>query len=897
MQPYELPDFYVPYPARLNQHLDTARAHTKAWAREMGMLDAPPDFPGTDIWDEAKFDSMDFALLCAYTHPDAPSDELDLVSDWYVWVFYFDDHFLEVYKRSHDQAGAKKYLHGLPAFMPIDLPGSPPEPTNPVERGLIDLWQRTVPTRSLAWRRRFFESTRNLLYESTWELANISGNRVPNPIEYIEVRRSVGGAPWSADLVEHAAFVEIPLRVADSRPIRVLKDSFADAVHLRNDLFSYQRETQQEGEINNCVLVFERFLDVSPQRAADLTNDTLTSRLQQFENTTMTELPALFEEYGLNTPERESVLLFVKGLQDWQSGGHQWHLRSSRYMNEKSSKAPSITQRLVRGPQGLGTSSIHITLSPESLGLQRVKYHTHSPYLPVGRTRLPDFYMPYTARVNGHLERSRRYCIEWAGQMGMLDSPPGGLGIWDEENLALFDFANCAARIHPDASGAQLDLSAAWLTWGTYGDDYFPAVFGSSRNKVAAKIFNARLPEFMPLDCSAALPPANPVEAGLADLWTRTAAGMTIAGRRQFRQAVESMTSSWLWELDNHIQHRIPDPVDYIEMRRHTFGSDLTMSLARITKAGGVPEKIFGTRTLRALENSAVNYAAFVNDIFSYQKEVEFEGELHNMVLVTQKFLEIDREQAVEVVNNLMTSRMRQFEHIIATELPVIVEELQMDAAAREALDEYVVGLQDWVAGILDWHRASGRYPEPALRRRYRKEPQQRGGPSGLGTSAALIGGLRSQDREGMGAAHHELANVVAALLSSGQRPAPKDLVQLAADQPPGHDSQPAASLLDRLVTGPTGRGTSAARLPRPSSAAATSTTTSDESPERELSCPSAVRDDRALGEQVNAQLIDSAEQVGTYPGPLDRLHKASIGRLMMLARSAAGRHQGVARR
>ena len=61
--------------------------------------------------------------------------------------------------------------------------------------------------------------------------------------------------------------------------------------------------------------------------------------------------------------------------------------------------------------------------------------------------------------------------------------------------------------------------------------------------------------------------------------------------------------------------------------------------------------------------------------------------------------------------------------------------------------------------------------------------------------------------------------------------------------------------------------------------------------------CPPAVRDDRALGEQVNAQLIDSAEQVGTYPGPLDRLHKASIGRLMMLARSAAGRHQGVARR
>jgi germacradienol/geosmin synthase len=914
MRPFELPDFYLPYPARLNPHLDSARTHTKAWAREMGILDAPPDAPGANIWDERKFDSMDFALLCAYTHPDAPSQELNLVTDWYVWVFYFDDHFLEVYKRSHDQRGAKEYLDRLPVFMPVDLADRVSEPANPVERGLIDLWARTVPNRSIEWRRRFFDSTRNLLYESTWELANISSNRVPNPIEYVEVRRKVGGAPWSADLVEHAAFVEIPPRIADSRPIRVLKDSFADAVHFRNDIFSYQRETQQEGEINNCVLVLERFLGVSPQRAADLTNDLLTSRLQQFENTSLTELPALFEERGLDLLERESVLLFVKGLQDWQSGCHEWHLRSSRYMNEKAIDEPSIVQRLLSGPAGLGTSAAQIRLSPGSLGLQRAKYHTHSPYLPVAPAKLPDFYMPYTARVNGHLERSRRYCIQWADQMGMLDPPPGGVGIWDEENLALFDFADCAARIHPDASGPQLDLSSAWLTWGTYGDDYFPAVFGPTRNMAGAKVFNARLPEFMPLDCSATPLPANPVEAGLADLWMRTAAEMTIAGRSQFRHAVESMTTSWLWELANHIQHRIPDPVDYIEMRRHTFGSDLTMKLTRIAKAGGIPAEIFGSRTLRALENSAVNYTTFTNDIFSYQKEIEFEGELHNMVLITQKFLQIDREQAVEVVNNLMTSRMRQFEHIIATELPVLVEDFQLDASTREALDDHVVGLQDWVAGILDWHRASGRYSESALRRRYQKKPQRLGGPTGLGTSATLLSGLRSPGGVvaspatseaapvsapggvSARAAHHELAKVVGPLLSSGRQPTPHDLLPPTADQPPGRESQLAASLLDRLVSGATGPDTSAAGLRRPSTTVATMTPTSEKSSPRELSCPPAMRDDRALGEEANARLTDGAEQVGIHPGQLDRLHQASIGRLMMLAHSAAGRYSGLAR-
>lgn len=750
MQPYTLPDFYMPYPARLNPHLDVARTHSKAWAREMGILDTPPDALGAHIWDEAKFDTMDFALLCAYTHPDAPSHELDLVTDWYVWVFYFDDHFLEVYKRRQDQAGAKEYLDGLPAFMPIDLADHPPEPANPVERGLIDLWTRTVPMRSLDWRRRFFESTKNLLYESTWELANISGNRIPNPIEYIEVRRKVGGAPWSADLVEHAAFVEIPVRIADSRPVRVLKDSFSDGVHLRNDLFSYQRETQQEGEINNCVLVLERFFGVSPQRAADLTNDILTSRLQQFENTALTEMPSLFEEFGLSLPERESVSLFVKGLQDWQSGGHEWHLRSSRYMNENANREPSMLELLLRGPTGLGTSATQITLSPGSLGLQRDKSHTHVPYQTVGPTTLPDFYMPYTARVNANLERSRQHCIDWARQMGILHEG----SIWDEENLALFDFANCAARIHPDASGPELDLSSVWLTWGTYGDDYFPAVFGPTRNLAGAKVFNARLPAFMPLDCTATPPPANAVETGLADLWIRTATPMTTDQRRKFRQAVESMANSWLWELANHIQHRIPDPVDYIEMRRYTFGSDMTMSLARITKPGKFPPEIFRTRTMLALENSAVNYACFTNDIFSYQKEIEFEGELNNIVLVVQKFLDIDREQAVGVVNDLMTSRMRQFEHIIATELPLIVDDFQLNAPARAALDGYVVGLQDWMAGILDWHILCGRYREPALRKRYqagfyrtgsyRTQPGRPGGPTGLGTSATFIRNLLS---------------------------------------------------------------------------------------------------------------------------------------------------------
>src|SRR5262249_33217401 len=162
---------------------------------------------------------------------------------------------------------------------------------------------------SEAWRVRFAESTKNLLDESIWELDNIQRSRGANPIEYVEMRRKVGGAPWSANLVVHAAGAAVPAAAAATRRRRVvratladgvLKDSFADGVHLRNDIFSYQREIQEEGENANCILALERFLHIDTQQAADLTNDLLTSRLQQFENTALTEVPPLCDEYGLS---------------------------------------------------------------------------------------------------------------------------------------------------------------------------------------------------------------------------------------------------------------------------------------------------------------------------------------------------------------------------------------------------------------------------------------------------------------------------------------------------------------------------------------------------------------------------------------------------------------------
>ncbi len=62
------------------------------------------------------------------------------------------------------------------------------------------------------------------------------------------------------------------------------------------------------------------------------------------------------------------------------------------------------------------------------------------------------------------------------------------------------------------------------------------------------------------------------------------------------------------------------------------------------------------------------------------------------------------------------------------------------DQPARQDLDAYVTRLQDWMAGILNWHRECDRHTEPGLLRRYGPGPYLLpGAVSGLGIAAALI--------------------------------------------------------------------------------------------------------------------------------------------------------------
>ncbi|MFF9479740.1 germacradienol/geosmin synthase [Streptomyces sp. NPDC014733] len=692
-----MPDLYRPWPAHLNPHLPTARHNARRWAERMGFLDCRgPD--GSPIWTPTALDAMDYALMNAYVHPRCPRDTLDLLTAWYVWVFFFDDRFLRCYKDTGDYESAKSYVERLALFCP-SRPTPVPRPTNPDENALTDLWHRTVSGMSEHFQRRFSQSCRHLIINCLHEVTAIKSREIFNPLAYMKIRRTSGGAPWSADLVELATGRELPAALATAQEIQVLKETFADGVHLLNDLFSYQRETESEGELNNGVLVARNFLGTSLQDSAEWINQVRTARLRQFARTARHDLPRLFAEHRATGDACGAVQAWVQGLKDWTAGSHEWHARSSRYMNN-AAHGPRRTALLLRGPSGPGTSSLR-----RPLPAPRIPGRAPIPSTPGYRFALPSFDLPWPSRRSPHLAPARDRTRTWARTVGLL-APP----LWTEESFNGEDWPLFAALTHPDADEEQLTRVCQWDMVALAIDDYMARVFKKARDTVGAAAFVDRIPLFMPGDLHATPAPANPVEAALADAWARTAPHMPPALRRRFPDGINDFAATALWELDHSARGLVPEPVDYLEMRRRTSGTPISIALTVHTPGHELPVGVWEREELQTLVNAYADTIGIRNDIYSYAKETEEEGELCNGVLVLERFFGCPTQQAVDIAYRLFTQRTQEFVQTERTAIPAMCEDMCLTPQDRARIDRFITTLKEWLAGDNQWYRQTTRY-------------------------------------------------------------------------------------------------------------------------------------------------------------------------------------------
>ncbi|EMD26501.1 terpene synthase family protein [Amycolatopsis azurea] len=722
MASFERPGMYVPYPARCNPQVDSARANVKAWAVEVGILPSRETPDAADVWDERKFDDMDFALFGALQYPDAPGPELDLLAEWHTWIFYYDDRFLRAYQHTGDLAGAREHIDALLRYMPSTPGEAPPSPGNPVEAGLADLWPRTISTMSPEWSARFAGLTGDMLEEPLREVANARVDVVPDPISYVQLRRKTGGALWTAILAEHAVGVELPHAVESSRALRVLKDTFADGIHLRNDIFSYEKE-KLAGE-KNGVMVVEEFLGCTPQRAADLVNELATSRMQQFENAALVELPLLFADLALPPDVCLDVLAYLQGLAAGMAGDFEWAKTTGRYNengaageSEPSTGDPATLARLgiIRRVAAVAPPPGTVLPDPEA-----------------EQVDLPDFHMPYTGGRNPHLDTAYSRVRDWAAEMGMLGS---GVPEWDEAGFESANPVRYAALMFPEAPEDRFELAAKWMTAVYFLGDLMD-VFERRRDLAGAKAMSDRLAKFVPVGRPGDLPsPIGPLERGIADLWPRIAPSMTVDWRRWFSASVTRACEGSLWKILNVVQRRVPDPVDHTEMRRGC-GLEIVMALLFYAQGLSLPAGKTARELIRTLVESILDWRVLFNDIVSFSREVETEdGGINNGVQIMRRFLGGDVAQAIELANSLATAQLGNFERAVAAGLP---EDRHQVRGVVDAFRTVIAAeLEAHLLVVPSRYATGGTKVEPETAP-WRMVPW----PTGLGTSAARIGAL-----------------------------------------------------------------------------------------------------------------------------------------------------------
>lgn len=330
----ELPSFDMPFSARLSPHLDQVRQHTKAWARDMGMLDGR-------LWTESYYDQADFGSFTPLAHPTLGLDALVQISDMHVWAWYVADIFYDGFFRTRDLAGAKAFVARMRSIM-----DSPVQPTWTVpERALADLLKRApLDARDQASLDEYFDAM-------LWEVHCNAQGRVPDPVDFVEMRRRTIAADLSARLAAGPLIDRLPPELMANSTMCALVDAFADITSLKADVAGYERFGPDTGIITNAVQVVRSFFDCELQQAVNMVADLVNARMRQFATSAADDLPYLADQYQLSADQRTALKAYVEALKSWLAGELLWTQRTGRYQ-------PYPTPTSFHRPTGLGTAAL-----------------------------------------------------------------------------------------------------------------------------------------------------------------------------------------------------------------------------------------------------------------------------------------------------------------------------------------------------------------------------------------------------------------------------------------------------------------------------------------------------------------------------------------------------------
>lgn len=304
----EIPAIDCPFPSEISPHLEAVIAHTRDWAQQLGVAEIEDPPAGL----------AELPCLPCRVHPYAPLEALCLCSDWYSWVFLFDD-YLDPTERGTDPADMMRFLQPLLAVLEGEsLRGH----EKPLVRAFADIWQRASAWMPPTWQERFARHHREYFAGTLWEAHNRGPDHIPARSTYIKKQRLAAGTDPAFALAELAKDITLPPDIYQREAVTALRMAAGNVIAWTNDVYSHRKELSH-GEVNNFVVVVRHDQGCSLQEAVFEVCELIEDEIHRF-----TELS---QRLPTDADGNGDLQAYQAALERWIRGNLEWSKETARY--------------------------------------------------------------------------------------------------------------------------------------------------------------------------------------------------------------------------------------------------------------------------------------------------------------------------------------------------------------------------------------------------------------------------------------------------------------------------------------------------------------------------------------------------------------------------------------
>jgi hypothetical protein len=306
-----VPAIVCPFEDAISPHADDIDRHVVAWASEFGLP--------KDETEQARLAQAKVGRLAARTTPRANPDALELLADWQVWLFLFDDRYSDESVTGADLTALSQLVTAF--MLVLDNGADSGYRIDPFTVALGDLMDRLRLMASTPQANRFVTAVRGYFLAQFWEAGHRAGDRPANLDEYCAMRRHSGAVPTCMALIDVADGFELPGPQFWRSDVRLITDVAVNVTCWANDILSFPKESQRSLKVHSlpAVLARERRLPMRDAlAAAAVMHDAEVDRY-------------LVAEQALRREAGRELAAYLDGLRSWMAGNFYWSLETGRY--------------------------------------------------------------------------------------------------------------------------------------------------------------------------------------------------------------------------------------------------------------------------------------------------------------------------------------------------------------------------------------------------------------------------------------------------------------------------------------------------------------------------------------------------------------------------------------